>query len=81
MRSTSYVSWCADEITETVNDRYDQLLEVLVVDGVISAEQQKEIEQYRCIVSERNLFGKLWEKMFEGKKENSWVYIVQKFAK
>ena len=82
MRVMTYVTWTSDEVTETVNNRYDQLLSVLVDDGVITEEQAAEIEQYRCVVAEKNIFGKIWEKLFDNNHDpKSWSYIIQKFSR
>jgi hypothetical protein len=77
MRSTRYVEWTNDELTENNNNRFDQLIAVLLADGVISQEQSEEIEKYRSVVIEQNIFGRLL-KHLSGRDKDDWVFTIQK---
>ncbi len=77
MRSTRYVEWTNDELTENNNNRYDQLISVLLSDAVITQDQADEIVKYRSVVIEQNIFGKLLNHI-QGREKNDWVFTIQK---
>lgn len=83
MRSNGYIAVTAEELTEIINNRFDQLIDAAKDDEIISPEQAESMTKLRCIVAERNIFGKLWNKLFERiAKENGdknvWTYVIQK---
>lgn len=75
----TFVNWDSTEVMRHTNERFDQLLLNLVNDEVITQEKADEISKYRCVVAEKNIFGKLWEKIFKDAKSGSWVMTIEKF--
>ena len=75
----TFVNWDSTEVMKHTNDRFDQLLKTIVSDGVITEEKANEIEKYRCVVAEKNILGKIWEKLFKDAEDGSWIMSIEKF--
>jgi hypothetical protein len=66
-----------EEMTRMINEGVDNFLNALEKEGHISAEQYDTFKQYRCVIGERTLWGRMWDFFtFQDNDNKNASYIV-----
>lgn len=68
----------SDVMTENINNTIDVFLTSMVNEGVITKEQFEQCKDYRMIVAQRTVWGKMWKYITQFKKEDGdYSYVVK----
>ena len=67
----------ARALTESGNQFKEVFLSAMVKEGLLTEEQEKEMNNYCIIVSEKSFFGKFWDKIFFKDNDDMKINVVK----